>query len=620
MSETLISPSVDSWVDQTLPGANRPATPKLRLHGSGSANQQRAFIFFAKPFPFGATVFEGILRLKIAGAWSGTHTITAKRVTEQWREGHITWDNQPAVTATNSASVSVTDAADGDEVEIDLTAMLNDVAGGGAWFGIRLELGSDAARTVYSSDSAVERYRPSLTVDWREPPEAPTNLVPSGGQAVGPAKPVLSWQFAEPGTDAEQAQAASQVQISTSTDFSSPGYDSGKVANTESLWDMSTESYSLSALDVRYWRVRVWDDADLVSEWSAPQQFTRIGKGTLTLDNPPASPAEVDETTPPIAWTYTGDQESYEIVLFRLRADGSTTFLEKIPRTVSTDTSHTLPNGLLRSGRTYRVRLRVWDTEDRPNIVGDAPYAQVIRDFTYERDGTPDPVTALTATADGPKIELAWTRAAMPDYFALVVDGEEVLDRIDPDEVHVSGTSYAMDYWGAAPGVEHTFELEGVVTMGGKLLHSDGNATDEATPSSRGGIWLVDPEDSTYVWIAGQPSVDMQIREVAETHDVFGSRRPVRITSTLGGYAGSISGGQLIDSDERTAITERDAFLELKGRLTELRLILSDLNLPVILEDSNPTPTPAPGDQLYELSFAWFQSGEFEDTFEIAGG
>ncbi len=79
----------------------------------------------------------------------------------------------------------------------------------------------------------------------------------------------FEWAFSDP--NAGDTQLAYQVQIATNTAFSPIQIDSGKVTSTISsfapipalLWNTTY-----------HWRVRVWDNHDLISEWSTVSSFT----------------------------------------------------------------------------------------------------------------------------------------------------------------------------------------------------------------------------------------------------------------------------------------------------------------------------------------------------------
>lgn len=828
MPTTTTRPSADAWIDEAKPAANRPRTPRLRLRSSDTSVGKRTFVFAALPFfqGSGAHVVSATLRVFAANDWSGTQTITAKRVTQRWAENRVTWNNQPAVSGTNAAQKIVTDAAEDDEIEIDLTAMVADVAAGQIWFGLRLELDSDSDRHLHSANSPTARLRPKLEVVWRADLEAPTPLAPIGGQSVSVASPTLTWRVE---ADEEFEQSASQVQISTSEDFASPAYDSGKQANVEGQWDL-TGLYSLAEDDVRYWRVRVWDDVDQESEWSEAHEFRRDDKGELTIVNPPITVAgykalvaeiggsdlaaywalddtdgasdlsgnghdgtalggvtvggdasdplgvggtstafdgaddaidtpyvlddgasitlcgfawrdesgeaklwvggganwaaflvnadgdmqlfadagaialtfdsawpgngawvawalvfdadlaevtlyidgeavsqqpfagwggspptlrisevdgsglegkqghvsvieralsaeevrrlsvpdieqggaagAVEDTNPPIVWELTGaTQEQYRVELERYLPDGYVPWRTEWETgwVTSPDTSVQVPRRHhLRSGRTYRARVSVRDDQDRAATPGDRPAYVAERVFTYQRAGGLAPVETLSATADGPKVTLEWTRTETPDEFALRLDGEEVIVEIDPEEVRVDATTYRLDVWLAQPGVQHTYEVEAVVhseTLSWIVSeHSGGNATAQLATHPQA-AWLVDTDDETLVTIyqsdGRSSSLEVALHEISEVHEVL-SGDLVQITDAIGGVRGSVA-GELHSAEHRANLEE------LRERDKTLRLIAGDLNIPVRIRSVTAPIANVPGNSVWDVSFEFFE-------------
>ena len=613
----IITTGVDAWIDQDRPAANYGQTTKLWLNGGGGSDQCYAFIFFARPFPPGVTVLSAILRLRLGESWGGAQTLTAKRIEERWKANRINWNNRPATSALNAASVNVSALPAGSVVEIDITDLMGDVSAGAKWQGIRLELSTDSNRALCSSDWADAARRPELEIEWSEAPDAPTNLAPSGGRAVSATKPLLTWQFVD--NAGSTVQASSQVQVSTTPDFTSPSFDSGKVANTLSAFDLAATAFSPLANSVaRFWRVKVWDGTDLESAWSETQEFRRENHGTLTLTSPEASPANyVEETTPPISWAFSGrTQEAFEAILYRVGDGGVLTELTRQAKMVSTEVEWEVPAGILRTGDLYRVAVRVFDTIDRQAMAGDPDYVEAGGDFSYVRAGTPAPVTALTATPEGARVTLTFSRSPQPDYFAIRRDDLEVLDRVEPSTILVSGSNYRLEFWEAKPRVSHTYEVEAVVDDAGVLKHSDGNATAEAITNPIG-IWLADSEDSLAVFIAGKEKASMAVGQGGATFDPIDSRAPVRIIDSVQGYEGSIA-GILTDWEEVSAKQWRDRFLELYGRLKVLRLIMGDLNIPVEIGPVSALPASS-GDRAYDVSLEFAQVDELEETFEVSG-
>jgi hypothetical protein len=213
-----------------------------------------------------------------------------------------------------------------------------------------------------------------------------------------------------------------------------------------------------------------------------------------------------------------------------------------------------------------------------------------------------------------PGVRLLWERVEQPDWFCLSVDGVEVVQRIDPVDAFVSGDAYSYDYWGLTPGTEHTLEVEAVINDGGPLKHSEANAL-AAITTDPNGIWLVDPDDSLFVYIAGQDEVEGGIGRSGTTYNPVGQRRPVRRDDALRGYEDTVSGVLF-------SATQRDAFLTLVGRQKPLRLVLSDLNIQVEVEDFGAPPTPIPGRNNFGCHFSFFQSEDDDENwpFDVKGG
>lgn len=598
----------DSWVAQDSQFQNHGGGNRLWIRSTATTSGRRAFISFAKPFPHNDTVgvVSATLQLRLKDSWSGTQTIGVQRVIETWKQNRITWNNAPTTSGVNTASLVVTGGADADLVEIDVTDMMEDVAAGGDWFGFRLTSGRDLKRAFYASDHPTDAYHPRLEVEWSLPPYPPTDLEPSGEHVIGVATPVLTWRY--PDSTQETTQSASQVQISSSTSFASPLYDSTKTTNTYHRFNTAGET-TIAAGATRYWRVRTWSDGDIVSGWSDTAQFSRQTKGTISIVNPGVG-GTVDDLTPAIQWTFSGSQDRVQMRLVEVLANGTTVQRYEYTEQKNTATSLTIPrrnkHPIIKTGHDYRVQLKVWDTYDRVGLPNDKPYAYAQRDFVYERDGTPNAVPTLTATLNGPGVVLTWTRATTPDWFCLVAAGEEVIHRIEPTDVFVSGSTFSMTYWEATPRTAVEYEVEAVEVIGGDNVHSDGNATVTKTTAPTG-VHLIDDEDDTYVRILGIDDSSFSIGESGTTYDLVGSRAPVRIVDAIRGYEGSFNGRVLTAQD-------RDTFLDLKGRDRELRLVIANLNFPVYLEEASVNPTPIPGGNHYEVGFSAFQSDEFFET------
>jgi PKD repeat protein len=78
----------------------------------------------------------------------------------------------------------------------------------------------------------------------------------------------FSWEFFDPDG---QSQSAYRVQVDDNSDFSSPEIDSGKVLSSSQSFAPTTP---LKWNTRYYWRLKVWDSADLPSDWILGPSFT----------------------------------------------------------------------------------------------------------------------------------------------------------------------------------------------------------------------------------------------------------------------------------------------------------------------------------------------------------
>jgi len=150
--------------------------------------------------------------------------------------------------------------------------------------------------------------------DYSAPPLPPPNSAPfatslsvsqSNYCKAGPAM-ISSWTFSDP--DAGDTQSAYQVQVATNPGFSAPGtvVDSGKVSSASNSY--TTGSGKLAYNTTYYWRVKVWDNHDLVSDWSSGSAFAtpKHVYPTVNFKAAPASPS-VNETVQLTDLTTGGD-------------------------------------------------------------------------------------------------------------------------------------------------------------------------------------------------------------------------------------------------------------------------------------------------------------------------
>lgn len=601
----------DAWAYSAFPAANHSAGPSLGLQSAAAY----AYLRFSLPNGFKPTqdrsvsVTSATLRVYAKGSWGITPTLTAKRVTDPWGLEKLNWNNKPAVTG-SGATVAHSSAVNGDEFAIDVTSIMQTIANGADWYGLRVETSNGSLKYLFSRNAQDQRYLPTLELTWSEAPEAPTRLRPSGGRSVSIAKPTVSFDFTD--RAGSTSMQALKVQVNATNVWTSPTFDSGTVAATEPELDLSTTAYAgLTNGSTGWWRVQVQDGSGLWSPWSDGSSFKRDNKGTLAIANPAASPNNfVTEWTPAFSWTLTGEtQVAYQAIV--TPDDDRTTHLWDSGRTKGTDTSVHPPKGVLVDDESYYLIQRIWDSRDRETTPGDPAYTQAVRTFTVNESALTAAVSSLTAAqvGDGPYVTLTFARSTFPDSFTVRrntdSNGWNTLDTdLDPADLLVSGTTYQYTDRDAKPNRSHVYKVLAVVN--GKASASNPTAT---VVNDTVGIWLFDHDLDVEVFVNNGDQSTFDASEQSAWFSPIGSSSPRLVTQGMQGLSGQIV-GTLSSANGRTASGWEARMNQVKGRAGKrVRLSMGHDSIPVVL--SNVVIWPVEDDpEEKNVSFQFRQTGD----------
>jgi len=597
--------SSDSWVDQAAPSQSLGHTTKLSM-SSNSGSQRRVFFAFPIAVAPGGIVLQAKLRMYVRdeASWAGSSTLTATRVTQSWKESRVNWNNQPSVIGTG-ATVIVANPNDGDLVEIDVTSIIQSMANGGTFFGIRVQSSGNSNRSVFSSEANNPDVHPVLHIEWADQQDPPEDLAPDGGRAVSTDTPLLTWRSAQ--------QSAYHYQIFGDETLTDLLYDSGWVISEISE---SVSGYSLADGEDVAWRVQTRDELGIETDYSDVASFVRDDLGVLTITSPAGpDPGTVDESTPPFIHTFTGTQvsASWELQKFITSVSGNApawVTIWEIEKHDTTDTSVTPPNKIITSETTlYRLIVRVWDDVEREGITGAPAYAEEIREFMFARTAGVAAVSTITVVSQGAAALIHWTRGTTPDSFSLVIDGEVEVEPIDPADVLVSTNNFEMLYYGQRPNHTSTYEIRALDSTG---KHSTGNPTANFT-QGMGPAFIFVPSLDYAVPILGGGVTDTAVGMDYEVVNIPGRRDPVKITSRVGGYEGTIEGYIQTDATWGSADTQRHKLEVAQGLADteEVRVSYADHNFPVILEPITFTPE---GGQKWHVVIPFIQIGSYSFT------
>jgi hypothetical protein len=611
----------DSYVSQLKPKKNYNSLNRLKLADNGGtpSDQRYGFLYFSRPFPLSTNILTSKLRIWNDKAETGSITVTIKAVTQPWSASKVDYNSRPNTTATNSVSVTKTAPAAGTMWEFNIVSMLQAVANGAAWYGIRLEVNGTSTRSFHSAQSGTQGKRPELEISWTDAPEPPETLNPDGG-VVSLAKPVLTFDFTDVAGDTTLSAFQVQANINGTDDFTTPGFDSGWVTPTDGLpmLDLNTTAFAgVPAGGWCYWRVRVRDGGGATSAYSDVALFGRTLKGTLTLASPAVSPNNyVEDTSPTITWALTSlpagvTQEAFQIWI--VDANNPAVPLYNSGKVSGTANSHQVKSRTLKSSTMlYGVGLRVWDTADREQTFGDPIFYEVYREFTYQGNGTVTAPVIVSATPNlpWPYVDIVFTRASAPDSFSVWRDGDLVQDDIDPADIWVSGTTYSYQDRLVSPRQQHTW----TVTAKQNSIDSNRPTGQSATPSPPI-TWMMRPDGTDPICIvkAGErpaPVVDASTGNMQEVHQPVGGGAPVLVTQFIRGFEGHVSG---ILSDDivsgLSARTMRDRFKLFKKQPgIELLLYMVDEALTIVPYNLTYRPRAKGGKKvIYDIEFDFFE-------------
>jgi hypothetical protein len=620
MTVTRLRNCVDTFADEGHVTENFGKAGLLRLDNAGTDEKQAYLSFAGGPRP-GVYVIEATLQLHARGAtFNGSQTITVDAITEPWKERTLTWRTKPDVDTTDAASLAVTTMATRSQIEIDVTDMVRTayLGTGVAFYGFHV---AGANGVVSSSEAEDPDLRPQLIIEYTELPAAAYDLVPGDSDVVSIGKWVQRWSYFDP---EEGEQLAYQLQMSTTgllsgiagSAFAATVYDSGLVASSDPELDLSTSTYvGLANAGTVYAHVRVQNAAGQIGPYSDPVAISRQIKGSLTINAPTT---EIEETTPTISTTLNGrDQRSLEYIIDRLEGEiteddvegwgdegwggpwgGGTTqsitsLIDQLPiyekprfkalTDDGDDYQFDLPTKVIRHRTaSYRLTVRSWDTvTNRVSTPGDKSYVEATRVFSWvDPAAAPTSPASLVGVTDGPGLALTWTRAAVPDYYLIVIDGEDALGYIDGLDAQISGTNYGVTYYGLEPGTEAGVEVIAVVISSGVAKTSKNNPTVDVTTDVEA-IWLADrslgtsDDPATLVRLIGQDAAPAQIGQDAEELTAVGRQDTITIIDNVRGYEGELS-GYIEGRDDRLVLENWKSRPAL-----ELRLVMGDLNIPV---------------------------------------
>ncbi len=439
----------DAWTNsQSSPKDRRSTNYGDSVWVQVKSGERRGWLRMSLPAIEGRTVLDAYL-VGHAGPGFVAQTITATAVAERWRPGDITHSSRPALRST-AVSSAITSKTDGAVVTVSgLGPMLQAVADGTEWWGVQLTTSSTAdGQMFYATESGQPAWELHITLS--ELSEAPSDLRPSGGGAVGTRRPILAW--------AADGQVARRIQVDTPAlgvepDEVSPDFDTTMQASTDQTFNLATSSHTPAGTNPVFWRVlveREGDDTD--PEWSDWASFDNVALSGLVVDSPTGPFGDV---TPLVAaHLASGSLSSWKAMItgpsradVRHRVDLSTGPISFTPpETIKGEGRRVVENG----GWIY---IEAADNVDRAVAVGESTTSSVWIPIVLADSGTVAAPTALSVVqvAPGdPRHVWSWSRTVAAEAWLFSVGNRDVA-RVPAAEVSVISGRYTWTDNGEIP-------------------------------------------------------------------------------------------------------------------------------------------------------------------------
>lgn len=562
------------------------------------------------------TIVSAVLSVPVENNWV-SQTVTIQALAADWKVARVDYNTVPAVTGPTANSGATGVLAAGDRFEIDVTALIQEIADGEPNYGWKLTTSqSTDASWIRGFDSGYESF--TLDIEFVDRPDAPTALAPEG--VISVSNPVLM-------VDDVDDLAEMQVQIDATPSGTSADYDTDWVATTKPKLNMSatfpdgtaagvadTTYNGLSDGSTTYWRARVKLLNGGISEWSSWAEITRDAKPSLVMDNP--SGTDLWDPTPDITahLSPAGDADTRWQVIIADVGDPSNHRYNSGDDIEGATLDHSIPirwkgRKVFPTDGQYRLEVRAWDRTDRAASYGDPPFIRSVVIVDLDSDGTVTAPTLSVSMVEGdqgyPTPRLHVERASDPDWFVVRRDGE-FLTTFDVDEFRTAPGEWDWDDESALPNTEHTYAVRARTTIAPGDTHTSNNSNTASITTTVHGVWI--RSDLGNVELYGD-SIDAAQVDKRQSFEMPYRSENVDIVTAIGGIEGTAA----LTIDRRAE--DLDAALDILQRLrdiphAEVQLVWGAHNVWVHLRGLSVTVSPTallPDAPVYDVRFGFYE-------------
>lgn len=613
MTELTLRTGQDTYVLEASPSNSSNAQSRFPKIRSGDELIPLLYMPVNATRLAGKDVLSAILSVPVEANWV-TQTVTIQALDADWRVARVNYTNMPGVTGPTANSGATGALVAGDRFEIDIAALVQNIADGDPNYGWKLttDQSTDASQ-IRGFDSGYSSW--VLTVEFVDRPDEPNQLSPEG--VIGVGNPVLTVP------DVDQLSEM-QVQIDATPSGTNADYDTGWVATTRPKLDMS-DTFPLGTAagvgDTTYngltdgsttnWRARIKLLNGGESLWSSWAEITRDNKPTIVDDTGTTiyDPSPIFEAHLSPA----GDADTRWQVIISEVGDPSDVRYNSGDDIEGATLAHQIPFTKLglrvfADDGTYRREIRAWDRTDRAASYGDKPYVSQVDTITLNADGalsTPTLTVAMVEpTGEFPRPRLSVAGLATSEWVNVRRDGQ-FLTQFDVAEFSTGVGTAEWDDESASPNVEHTYSVRAGTAASGTRRMSASSSVETITTTTTG-VWLRSDFGDLLLYGDG---IDARQVDKRQTFERPYHTDNVDIVTSRGGFEGTYAGV----IDRRSSDIDADLALidDLRGApQTEVQLVWGTHNIWVNLRSLSVAMSPSsmlPSAPIYDVTFGFFE-------------
>jgi len=341
-TRNIVYPTDDTYITQYQNNTNYGTEPLLSTRDYPNWVIQTLIRFDISSIPSGTNIAYAKLNLYYYYYNDGNPVgdmVTAHRITSDWDELTVTWNNQPSYTSEITAS-NIFPSAPGFWIEWNVTTdVQNYIDGTQSNFGWLLAAHSTSNEQAYFYSKEYGNYIPYLEIEI-EPNNPPNKPSKPAGPAAGWTDTVIVFSTSATDPDGDQVKYGWEWTGDNNVDGWTGFYNSGATCHVGLIFD---------EIGTYYIRVKAKDSIGAVSNWSDIKtvQIFDENQPPNTPNNPePDNHAKNVDINTNLSWTG-GDPDVDDTVTYDVYF-GSMQPLQKVASNISTPTYNpgTLANSL----------------------------------------------------------------------------------------------------------------------------------------------------------------------------------------------------------------------------------------------------------------------------------